>query len=251
MRNQLLNSIIRNGEIFTLDDARRNSNISSESLYVLLHRMEKKGMIERIEKGKYYIVPMGEEKGEISYHEFLIGKFLLQPSVVSYWSALNYHGLTEQIPNTVFLQSIKRKKNPHPEIFGIRFHFINIDERSMFGTTTIWIEGERVKITNREKTIVDCLHRPDLCGGIIEVAKGLRERTFDGKKLSEYASKMGNSGIIRRLGYISDLLDLDIPVEPVKTRNYLSLDPTLPGSIRRSSKWRLKINMEEGDILGD
>lgn len=251
MRRKILDSIIRNGETFTFDDARNNSNLSRESLYLLLHRMENRGIIERIEKGKYIIIPIGAEKGKYSPHEYLIGKILIRPAVIAYWSALNYHGLTEQIPGRVFIQSTGRKKDPNPHVLGISFRIVTIAEKMLFGLKDIWIEQERIKITDTEKTIVDCLHRPDLCGGVIEVAKGLRERTFDGEKLRDYALKMGNSGIIRRLGYLSDLLKIDIPVEPVDTRNYLSLDPTMPQSIRRSSKWRLIINIEDEDLLGE
>jgi len=33
-------------------------------LWVILSRMEEKGFIERIEKGKYLIIPLGSEKGK-------------------------------------------------------------------------------------------------------------------------------------------------------------------------------------------
>ncbi len=109
MRNQFLDSIIKNGLTFTFDEAIRNSNLTRESLYVLLHRMENEGIIERVERGAYVIIPRGTEKGKFSPHEFLIGKLLIDPSVISFWSALNYHGLTEQIPR-YGLHSIYKKK---------------------------------------------------------------------------------------------------------------------------------------------
>ncbi len=62
---------------------------------------------------------------------------------------------------------------------------------------------------------------------------------------------MDNTGVIRRLGYLSDLMGLGIPLDPIDTRNYLSLDPTMPESIRRSSKWRLIANLEDEDLFGE
>jgi predicted transcriptional regulator of viral defense system len=79
-------------------------------LWVILSRLEKKGWIERIEKGKYMIIPRGAEKGKYTLNEFIIGSLLLNPYCVAYCSALNFYGLTEEFPNTVFLQTTSRKK---------------------------------------------------------------------------------------------------------------------------------------------
>ena len=110
MRIDILDKLSRKGDIFTFDDAYRVSNINRSILKVLLSRLEKQGWIERIEKGKYIIIPLGAKKTAYTLNEFIIASILVQPSVISYWSALNYHGFTEQIPNTVFIQTITRKK---------------------------------------------------------------------------------------------------------------------------------------------
>jgi predicted transcriptional regulator of viral defense system len=34
---------------------------------------------------------------------------LIQPAAVAYWSALHYWGMTEQVPNTVVVQSTRRR----------------------------------------------------------------------------------------------------------------------------------------------
>jgi predicted transcriptional regulator of viral defense system len=65
---------------------------------------------ERIEKGKYLTIPLGAKKGGYTINEFVIGSQLVKPAVIAYWSALNYHWFTEQIPNTVFIQTTARKK---------------------------------------------------------------------------------------------------------------------------------------------
>ncbi|TVR88683.1 MAG: hypothetical protein EA411_04185 [Saprospirales bacterium] len=38
-----------------------------------------------------------------------MNNYLLEDVVVTYWTALNLHGLTEQFPNTVFVQTIIKK----------------------------------------------------------------------------------------------------------------------------------------------
>jgi predicted transcriptional regulator of viral defense system len=49
---------------FTIENVSSTANIPKEVLWVILSRLEKKGWIERIEKGKYMIIPLGAEKGK-------------------------------------------------------------------------------------------------------------------------------------------------------------------------------------------
>ena len=58
-------------KVFTIDDVLSTTNIQKEVLCVILSRLEKKGWIERIEKGKYMIIPLGAEKGGYTLNEFI------------------------------------------------------------------------------------------------------------------------------------------------------------------------------------
>ena len=49
---------------FSIENVSSTANIPKEVLWVILSRLEKKGWIERIEKGKYMIIPLGAEKGK-------------------------------------------------------------------------------------------------------------------------------------------------------------------------------------------
>lgn len=243
MRISLLGELAKR-KIFTIDDAKEISGIDKKILKVILLRLEKRGWIERIEKGKYMIIPLGSKKGEYTLNEFLIGSLLVQPCIISYWSALNYYGFTEQIPSTVFIQTTSRKKKQEIEIFGVRYKIIRVNREKIFGIEKTWIEEEQITITDKEKTIIDCLDKPKYCGGIIEVAKALKTRDYNPNKLVNYAERIGNSGVIRRLGYLNDLFSLQMDISGIKTRNYLLLDPTMPKKGETNAKWRLIINTD-------
>ena len=86
-------------KVFTIENVLSTTNIQKEVLWVILSRLEKKGWIERIEKGRYMIIPLGAEKGKYTLNESIIGSLLVTPHSVAYWGALNFYGLTEQIPN--------------------------------------------------------------------------------------------------------------------------------------------------------
>ena len=242
MRIEMLNKLARK-RIFTIEEAVKITGLGKNTLKVLLSRLEKRGWIERIEKGKYIIIPLGAEKAEYTLHEFIIGSLLVKPSAIAYWSALNYHGFTEQIPNTVFVQTTARKKRQDLRVFGVRYKIVRIKPGKFFGVEKVWIEEFQVPITDREKTVVDCLDKPRYCGGIIEVAKAFREE-LDTEKLREYALRMNNSAVIRRLGYLCDYFGVNIELPKPKTRNYILLDPTMLGEGNVDSKWRVIVNVE-------
>ena len=250
LRVSLLDELAKKGNTFTFEDALSASELKREVLWVLLSRLENKGYIQRIEKGKYVIIPLGAKKGEYTLDEFVIGSLLVNPHCISYWSALHFYGMTEQIPNTVYIQTTSRKKNRLLNIFGVDCRVIRLKPDKFFGIRKEWIDENEVKITEKEKTIVDCLDKPHYCGGIVEVAKALKTEDFDKEKLAKYAQQIENTGVIRRLGYLSDLLDIDVPVERIETRNYLYLDPTMPKKGKREPKWRLMVNLDE-KVLGE
>lgn len=83
----------------------------------------KNGLINIIEKGKYY-----HHKFR---NEYVIGNYLAQDGAISYWSALNLHGLTEQISNTVFVQTAKLKRNKM--VFGVGDQFIKVKAGKITG----------------------------------------------------------------------------------------------------------------------
>jgi predicted transcriptional regulator of viral defense system len=246
----LLNSLAKKGNTFTFVDALKISNLSTKSVQKVLYRLQQRGAIERIEKGKYLIIPLGAEKGKYTLHEFVIGSLLVEPYSIAYWSALNYYGLTEQIPTTVFIQTISRRFNYNPEVFGVQYKITKVKKEKVFGIRKEWIEETQINITDKEKTIIDCLDKPQYAGGIIEVAKALKNSKFDRKKLQSYAQCIGNSGVIRRLGYLCELLNLKIKLPKLNTRNYLFLDPTMPDKGPKSAKWRLIVNLDD-KILGE
>jgi predicted transcriptional regulator of viral defense system len=247
MRIDLLDELSKK-KAFTIEDAEQLGYTNKNVLKVILFRLEKKGWIERIEKGKYMVIPLGAEKGKYTLHEFVLASYLVDPCIISYWSTLNYYGFTEQIPRTVFIQTTSRKKHQEVTIFGISYKIIRVKEEKIFGIDKAWFEETQINLTNREKTIIDCLDKPQYAGGIIEVAKALRTEEYDKKTLVQYAKKINNTGVIRRLGYICEFLQIPIHLQKIKTRNYLKLDPILPKSNKLNAKWNLIINEELGDL---
>lgn len=284
--SELLTRLSSEGRtIFSLSDAQDIlSNKSNVAVRKLVSRLVKAGWLIRLKDGQYLIVPLEAISAEQWSEDSLImasvsvsgstnaalgtdfysddSPYLANQSVhdisqeayaVSYWSALNYYGYTEQIPRTVFVSTPRRQPSTKKEILDIPYQIVVISRKKFFGVTTEWINAKPVHITDKEKTIIDCLDKPKLCGGIIEAAKGLAEGIKDNidlEKLTAYAEQIGNNAVIKRLGYLSESLDL--PVDPWlgKWKEHLSkgyslLDPTQRNIGSYNARWHLIINVPE------
>jgi predicted transcriptional regulator of viral defense system len=242
MTIEILKAMAKENQVFSFAQLYQKTHIKKEMLWVILSRMEEKGFIERIEKGKYLIIPLGSEKGKYTLHEFVIASNLVEPYAISYWSALHHYGLTEQIPNTVFVQTPARKKKSQMEIFGVNYQIVRVKEEKFFGVRKEWIEETPISITDKEKTIIDCLDKPHYAGGIIEVAKSLKNGSLDSNRLSNYALKIDNFAVIRRLGYLCEQMGIPVNLPLPPSKKYLLLDPTMPAKGKNDPKWRLVIN---------
>jgi predicted transcriptional regulator of viral defense system len=76
-------------------------------------------------------------------------------------------------------------------------------------------KGSQFEVSDPEKTIVDSMDLPQHSGGINEIAKALRH-SLDVEKMIQYADRMGNRTIHKRLGYIIDKFNLGYPEEAVE-----------------------------------
>jgi len=166
----------------------------------------------------------------------------VDPYAISYRSALHYYGLTEQIPTTVFVQTPARKKRNLLEIFGVKYQIVRVKADKFFGCRKDWIEETPVSITDKEKTIIDCLDKPYYAGGIIEVAKSLKNSSLDYERLTEYALKIDNFAVVRRRGYLCEKAGVPINLPQPRSKKYLLLDPTMPKEGKNDPRWRLVIN---------
>ena len=255
---RLLTSLSVAGKtVFTSEDAAQVLG-DKVNARLLLSRLEKKRWLKRLEKGKYLILPFeAGMEGKYSEHPFIIASKLITPYAVSYWSALNHYGYTEQIPGTIYVSSTKRRTDMEIADLGLRFKFVRLTPSKFFGHHAVWIQERKINITDREKTIVDCLDHPEYCGGIVEATKGLwygcTQEEIDVAKLTEYVERMNNRSIFKRLGYLAELLKLPVG-EFLQTwkRNissgYSLLDPVMPKAGRHNSRWNLRINVTHHDL---
>ncbi|MFH1777539.1 MAG: hypothetical protein ABH952_08295 [Candidatus Omnitrophota bacterium] len=214
----------------------------------LLANLKRKELIIQLERGKYI-----SSQGDIN--SFLIGTKLIEPSAIAYFSALNYYGLTEQISNIVYVQTLKQKKEK--EVLNIRYKFITISKDKFFGFEKEWIRHYFYFITDMEKTIIDCFDLPEYAGGFSEAVKGffLAHEKLDKEKFWQYLLQIGNNTVIKRIGYLSELLklkgyeDFYLKAQKLLLPKYTLLNPLSLKKGKYLRRWRLLLNLTEEEII--
>ncbi len=243
--------------IFTFSDAIGVIGGTHAATRRLLSDLVKKNWLIRLQPGKYLIVPLSAgPEGEHSENWHLIARYLIEPAsyYISHYSALELHEMITQPLFTVYVSSPARKAAR--KILGAGFRFIYIQPQKMWGIDTVWVTpNQTVSVSDLERTIIDCLDRPELAGGISEVAKGLwaGRNDLDLSKLVVYAKRFGKKSVAKRLGYLLEIYGLldEKRLRELKsliTPGYVSLDPTLPPSGPYKSSWKLRVNLDPHEL---
>ena len=248
----------KNKDCFDYAEASSALPHSSESaLKELLSDMVKRGLLMRLKRGLYYIIPY-EQKAETFMPDWhLIAEHLTKGTehYIGYYSALQIHDLIIQ-PS--LKEQIVVSKQIRPSTLKIRntmFQFIYHNENHFFGSKKFWIDSyNKVECSDLEKTIVDCLFKPDYAGGIVEIARAIfmskDKIKFD--KLLEYTQRFKSQAVIKRLGFLLELFEIESEItkklQKIKTNSYVLLDTELPKSGKMISRWNIQQNVDSETI---
>lgn len=247
--------------IFTLQRAREiapSVGLSPGYLYQALHYLAGAGWVVRLRKGLYALA--SATPGVAPVHEFEIAMALVSPAAISYWSALHYHGLTDQPPRHVFVLTTVgvaiprvrgKKKDARTQGYPVGatvYRFIQVKPERFFGTERVWIGEARVTVTDPERTLLDGLMMPQYCGDFAEVlnAFAVRGQQLDVDRIVAYALKM-DAATAKRLGWILERQgvppDRLVALARVSVRGFRKLDPT---GMRRgpcNRRWMIQENL--------
>jgi predicted transcriptional regulator of viral defense system len=132
-----------------------------------------------------------------------------------------------------------------------------ISEKAFFGTQPIWRGQVRISISDPSRTIIDLLTDVKLGGGIRPTSNMFSNYLKSDKKnidlLLEYAKRLENGAVFKRLGFLLERLAPD-QTQSIKmcrdllTKGNAKLDPSL-NSKKLVTRWKLWVptNWREAD----
>jgi len=233
-------------------------NSKPSTVRELLSDMTRRGLLMRIKDGLYHIVPYEKNASLYMPEWHLLVEHLVGDAnhYIGYYSALEIHNLITQ--PSLKEQIVVSKQIRPSEIYvkDVPFQFIFHNDKHFFGGKKIWIdEFEKVICSDLEKTIIDCLFKPEYAGGIVELSKALylSQERINFNVLLDYAIRFNSQAVIKRLGFILELLKIQTPIinelQLIKSKSYISLDTELPPSGKRRSRWNIQVNLDVETIL--
>jgi len=258
---ELVRKLAEAGErIFTAEEARRiapSVGLSPGYFRQALHHLARTGWVVRLRKGLYSL--SGSMPGTTPLHEFEIAMALVEPAAISHWSALSYHGLTEQVPRRVFVlttaRSVPRARGAKAErsdegypVGETIFQFMQVKPERFFGIEEVWVNESRIKITDPERTLLDGLMAPQHCGDFAEVLHAFEVRgpKLDLERIIQYALKL-DTATVKRLGWILERQGMEPlrlePLRAVPVKGYRVLDPTGPRRGPCDARWMIQVNL--------
>ena len=208
-------------------------------------------------RGLYAVVPPGADPVSYSVDPFLVAAKLTKDAVLSYHTALEFHGHAYSVQEH-FIYSASRPLSPltfRTHVFrGVRFpESLRRMNKENFGVVTMDRSGMEVRVTILERTMVDVLSRPDLSGGWEEIWRSLESvEFFDLDKVVEYALLLGNATTTAKVGFFLEQHREPLMVEEKHLKPLHDLCPRQPHYLDRDkrksgrlvSEWNLVVPRE-------
>ena len=242
-------SIIRGTKgTISVAEAAKILGVSPTDAAKMLARWSKKGWFSRVKRGLYIPVPLESRTIDVVLDDpWLIAERLYSSCYIGGWSAAEHWDLTEQIFRTVVVMTTQKPRDRSPTIKGTNFMLRTVSDKAMFGLKSVWRGRVKISVSDPSRTIVDMLDDPKLGGGIRStvdmLSNYLRSEDKNLELLIQYAERLGNGAVFKRLGFLLERLTPEEVNSIHKCLTHLTtgnakLDAQL-GADRLITRWRL------------
>lgn len=235
----LENLIVKHGQIVTTRQifAAAETFLNPKQTEYAISILRKNGWLMPIKKGLYAISDLST-RGFLSVSSFVVAKLLSPDSYVSFESALQYHGMLDQLTDKMISLSLKMHKNVR--LGNIEYRFIKTKPSYYFGWKELAIENKFARIATAEKALVDMINFHRSVYAIDLVMEKLREHKKD-LDLDLLNTCIGSMSMttIKIFGFIFDLMLIDSSVllklaKQIKGAHFMTAN-----SKSFNAKWRL------------
>ena len=216
----------------------------------VIRNLLRKGWLTRLVGGRYMLLP--PERGPENLGEnnpIALASAVVDPSYVGWWSAAAFHGFTTQKPMTVTVAVLRQ--SPMRTIEGTEVRFIKIATRKFSGFKSYPVYRPQRRDLRSGEDRVDCIDRPDLAGGVSELARIVYNAMgeVDPDKLFASALAMKSTALLQRLGFLSDLVGRPMPTGlRLKVRDAIP-HPGARSSDKKNEKRRMSATSPRGAFL--
>ncbi len=183
--------------LVTIEDF--SQSLTKQKRSQLINSLIQDNRLRKIKNGLYASVnPITQD---VFANKFEIATALHKDCWVSYHSALEFHGVGNQLYSEVQISC--KQQHKAFEFGGLEYIFYT--NQSIDGVMTLE-QNATIRVTDLEKTVVDCLDRIDLAGGLEEIVTTFSGITYlDEKKLVRYLQNANKKVLFKKAGYLLSL----------------------------------------------
>lgn len=231
--------IIRYGTVVTYDEiAPLVPGQDQAAKRQFVSRLSQAGWLVRIKKGVYQVADLSS-LGTVTLSRYAVAHILAPDSYVSFEAALQFHGLHDQLMQSVTSVALQQRRRA--VVAGIAYHFVRTAAKFFFGYEQHVVDGQATQIATREKALIDMiqLHRSQYTGDrVAEILAGSVHQ-IDTERLEEYL-RQANLTTQRIFGWLFDTLHIAYdPALAVRAHAGAAASKFTAGSTVYNPKWRL------------
>ena len=186
--------------------------ISPEAADHVIRSLRRKGWLERASWGRYLLIPPEQGPDALGESNLLaLASRIVDPYYFGYGTAAAHYGFTTQVRNIIWLVTPIHRRDRR--LLDVEVHIVNQSAHRFFGYTDVDVYGYSVKMSDHEKTVIDCLDRPKLAGGIGEAATilGSASGRLNWHRFADYLDRIDSRALTRRVGWYIDHVQAAIP----------------------------------------
>lgn len=169
-----------------------------------LWQLQRAGVLGKIEKGRralYFVIQKGSDaflRDPIDAVQSIHGA----ETPLAYGTALFLHGLSRYGRLTEHYVIGPAKQRPK-ELGGLVIKFLKSSLPEEIGVVTQKYGNRLVRVTDLERTLIDCIHRPKYAQGWENVVHALhRARGVNTHKMTEYVKHYRTPSLVARVGLV-------------------------------------------------
>jgi predicted transcriptional regulator of viral defense system len=257
--NLITNLYEKDKVIFTLSDIENITGLKDNAARDLAHKLVQRDIINRIKPGKFIIIPqeLGKSSNYLGNWYVIAREIVKSPDYyISFRSAMSIHNMLTHPLTEVYITTPKQEYKKIRSVGNATFEFIYMNKKFIWGIENNWVTRyEKIRVSNIERTVIDCLYCPKYTGGVVEIAKGLwiQKNNINFSKLVSYALTFKKIVVIKRLGYIIETMSLveDELLTKLKDKineKYYVLDPLLDTDSTYKNSWKMIANIGPKEI---
>jgi len=237
------------GDVVHIEDAQATLAVSRTKAAKLLSRWAGQGWLRRVGPGAYVAVQLElREAAQVLQDPWVLVPALFDPAYIGGRTAAEHWDLTEQIFRDILVFTARPVRHRAVERQGAVFSLKHTKGELIFGMKAVWRGRSRVAVSDIHRTIIDMLDDPATGGDLQHVAdcfaEYLRREECDPRLLIEYADRLGNGAVYKRLGFLAERHPRGgVLIDAAKlrlTKGYAKLDPALECP-RLITRWRLRV----------